>query len=351
MSTGALHSRTSPEPAAHRGRVSIEQIDPWAVVVHAQHCVLTRGQLRDWGFTDDDVAHRTRYRHWQRVLHGVVALHTGPLTRAAVLRAALLYGGPWAVLSHRTAAQEWGLLRVVDEEPVHLTVPYGRSATPQPATWGIPGLVHPGVVVHRTRALAHVVAPTDPPRTSRPDTVVDCAVEEPTAPGAARQLVALISAGRVPVADVRRRLEQRPPRRYRRVLLGALDLMTAGVQSALEHRYVLDVEQAHALPTAHRQSPVVVDGHTLFEDVDYAATGVPLIVRLDGRRYHSLPTVAFRDRRRDNAAELAGRPRLVYGWDEVTGDPCGVAAEVRAVLERGGWSAGPPPCGRCASGR
>ena len=315
--------------------MSSELIDPWPHLVHSQHGVLTRGQLREWGFTDADVAHRVRYRHWQRVLHGVVALHTGPLTRPAVLTAALLYGGPWAVLSHRTAAQEWGLLPAEGTTPVHVTVPYGHSATPQPATWGPPGLVHPGVVVHRSRAMAHVITPTDPPRTSRADTVLDCAIEEPTAPAAARRLVALVGAGRVPVADVRRRLELRAPRRYRRVLLGALDLLTSGVQSALEHRYVLDVEQAHGLPAAVRQSPVVVDGHTLFEDCDYSTTGVPLIVRLDGRRYHSLPTVAFRDRRRDNAA--AGR-----GWS--TGG-------TRWRETRAGWRRRCAPCSCAAAGR
>ncbi|MGH3435664.1 MAG: hypothetical protein ACRDRN_04280 [Sciscionella sp.] len=38
----------------------------------------------------------------------------------------------------------------------------------------------------------------------------------------------------------------------------------------------------------------------------------------------------------DNAAELAGRPRLVYGWDEVTRDPCGVAEVAAGGLARSG---------------
>jgi hypothetical protein len=59
--------------------------------------------------------------------------------------------------------------------------------------------------------------------------------------------------------------------------------------------------------------PHVVDGPILYGDVDYSPTGVPLIVRLDGQQYHSAQQSRFRDRRRDNAAELADRPRLVYG--------------------------------------
>jgi hypothetical protein len=125
--------------------------------------------------------------------------------------------------------------------------------------------------------------------------------------------------------------------------------MADGVQSALEYRYAIDVERAHGLPAARRQSPVVVDGRTLWEDCDYSGCGVPLIVRLDGRRYHAGAEFAFRDRRRDNAAELDNRPRLVYGWDEVSGDACGVAGEVATVLRRGGWDGeGQGSCAACA---
>ena len=76
----------------------------------------------------------------------------------------------------------------------------------------------------------------------------------------------------------------------------------------LEYHYAVDVEKAHALPPARRQGPVIVDGRTLYEDCDYTGSGVPVIVRLDGRRFHAMAEVAYRDRRRDNAAELAGRP-------------------------------------------
>lgn len=125
-------------------------------------------------------------------------------------------------------------------------------------------------------------------------------------------------------------------------------MLSEGVQSVLEYRYAVDVEQAHGLPVARRQSAVVVDGRTLFEDCDYTDHGVPLIVRLDGRQWHSRAEIAFRDRRRDNAAELADRPRLVFGYDEVESDPCGVASDVEHVLQREGWRRIlPNPCASC----
>lgn len=161
------------------------------------------------------------------------------------------------------------------------------------------------------------------------------------------EFVAALSGGSVHTDVMRRKLELRRPMRYRNALFETLALLRDGVHSALEHRYVVDVEVAHGLPAAARQVAHVVDGRTLFEDLDYTKHGVPLIVRLDGQQFHSARQRRFRDRRRDNAAELVDRPRLAYGWDEVTTDPCGVFEEVRAVLVREGWDDVSFECPRC----
>ncbi|EID73386.1 MULTISPECIES: type IV toxin-antitoxin system AbiEi family antitoxin domain-containing protein [Rhodococcus] len=327
-------------------------------VLDYQHGLVTARQLRGLGISTRQIQHMVESGQWSAVLHGVYAVTNGPLDRPMRLWAALLFGGPRAILSHRTAAEEWGLMPVDPDGPIHVTVPYGLSAEPQEPTYRKVGrrsdrpvpregdLLHPGVVVHRSRAHAHILVPTLPPRTSRADTVVDLAVAEPSAVAAARVLVSAVTGSDIPVPELLRRIEQRPPRRYRKALTDALTFVSGGVQSILEHRYAVDVELAHGLPAARRQSPVFVDGRTLYEDVDYSDSGVPLFVRLDGLRYHSSRSVALRDRRRGNAAELAGKATLVYGWDEVTRRSCEVAAEVRTVLERGGWS-GPNPCPRC----
>ncbi|MCI2418813.1 hypothetical protein MOQ72_15330 [Saccharopolyspora sp. K220] len=110
---------------------------------------------------------------------------------------------------------------------------------------------------------------------------------------------------------------------------------------------MLKVEQAHGLPAGTRQVPFAVDGVVLWEDVAYDDVGSRLTVRLDGRQFHTTSRIAFRDRRRDNAAELAGRSRLVYGWNEVHTDACGVAAEVLQVLRRSGFEPQSKPCRSC----
>ncbi len=299
----------------------------WQQLLHDQCGLLDTDQLRLLDIGPGVVAANLEAQRWRRVLPRVYATFTGPLSREARIAGALLYGGPQALLSHTTAAEEWRMLTLDPLTPVHITVPYGCSAVSQP----------PHVVVHRSRAFPHLMVATDPARTSKADTVLDLATSEPDARAGMRRFVALATRGRVPVRDLQRRLEERRPRRYGAALADALHLLADGVQSALEQRYACDVELAHALPSGQRQQPIVVDGRTFWEDVSYDVIGIPLTVRLDGRAFHDAPEVAFRDRRRDNAAELAARHRLVYGWNEVTGDPCGVATEVAAVLHRAGW--------------
>lgn len=313
----------------------------WQVVLERQSGVLSLGQLRAYGQSKADLAANVAGGRWQRVLPGVYATFTGPLPRSARLAAALLYGGKHAILSHRSAAEEWGLVPIADR-PVEITVPYTSSAISQ----------LPFVVVHRSRALAHTTLATTPPRTRGADTIVDLAVSQETAREATLLVVDLVSRSSISLEAVENCVTQRPPYRYRAAIRNGLGLVRNGLMSALEVEYLQLVEDEHGLPRGDRQTPSVVDGKTLWEDVTYDSHGAAVTVRLDGRATHAVAGIAFRDRRRDNAAELAGRARLVYGWNEVHTEPCAVADEVRQVLLREGWDpAGhrEPTCRRCTS--
>ncbi|WP_211177975.1 hypothetical protein [Pseudonocardia acidicola] len=325
-----MHDRAVP------AGLSADRLDEWLALLAAQHGIVDLAQLRHFGITWSTVVAQVGARRWQRVVQRVYATFTGPLPRTSRLAAALRYGGPAALLSHRTAAEQWHLVPIQDG-PIHITVPYGTSAISQP------GLV----VVHRSRAHRHIMVPADPPLTSPADTAIDLAVEEPDAVRARRMLIVVMTGGRVRPLDVERRLEERRPRRYRRALVDAVRMVRDGVLSALEELYATDVEQAHGIPKARRQAPMIVDGVTLYEDAVYDDIGIDLTVRLDGRT-HLRNDVAFRDRRRDNAAELAGRSRLVFGWRDLSADPCGAADDVVRVLRRRGWDGELIRCPRCA---
>jgi len=238
-----------------------------------QHGVIDTSQLYGFGLTWAAVRAQILAGRWQPVVPRVYATFTGPLPRESRISAALLYAGPVAVLSHRTAAELWRM-RPESAGPVHVTVPYQCSAISQPRL----------VVVHRSRAFRNIAVDGRPPLTSRADTAVDLAVAEPSPREAQLLLTDLMTARRVAVEHVRRRLSERQPRRYKLELEQAVARVQAGVESMLEERYAVDVEVAHGLPAAHRQAPFRVDGRKLFEDAVYDGLGVPLTVRLDGRR-------------------------------------------------------------------
>lgn len=310
--------------------------DEWHQLLVAQAGMVHIAQLRELGMTKDDVLAQVVAGRWNGFVRAVYSTFTGPLPRESLIAGALLYGGSAAVLSHRTAAEEWSLVPVAPG-PVHLTVPYGSSA-----------ISRPEIVVHRSRAHRHIVVMTVPPRTSRADTAIDLAVEEASALEARGVLLSLLTGGRLRPFEVEQRIVERPPRRHRRALESAIRTVRDGVQSALEDLYLTRVEQAHGLPVGRRQTPFSVDGAVYWEDVTYDDVGCALTVRLDGR-VHLRNDVAFRDRRRDNAAELRGRSRLVFGWRDLSSDPCAAAREVAAVLFRRGWIGHPVSCGDCVA--
>jgi hypothetical protein len=240
-------------------------LSSWRRRLAEQAGVVDVHQLREYGHSLYDIEANVDALRWQWVLPRVYATFTGPLPRRARLRAALLYGGDRAVLSHHTAAEEWGLVPI-EERPVEITVPYACSALSQP----------PLVRVHRSRAMAYSSLPTNPPRTKRTDTIVDLAAAQETAKEATYVVVDLVTRARVSVSDMLSCVQNRPPWRFRAAIRRGLELIRSGLMSALEAEYAEDVERAHGLPTGRRQTPFVVDGKTLWEDVTYDDSGVPV---------------------------------------------------------------------------
>jgi hypothetical protein len=309
----------------------------WSDLVRAQDGLVTWQQALAHGYTPDAVVAQVEGGRWTRRGRGVLATFTGPLLPGARLRAALLSVPGPAALSHRSAAALLGLQRTADVGPVHLTVPYGSSARGGE-----------DVALHRSRAFAHITVDADLPHVAKVHTILDLAVDAPDARQAMRTLTALAAAHRVPASLIERAIELRRPRRYLRPLRDATGLLRDGVGSVLEADWALDVERAHGLPAPHRQVPVVVEGRRCADDLLYAMPGGELVVRLDGWRYHADSRTARRDRARDNAAELAHRARMVFGWEEVHRHPCAAASLVARRLTELGWSGEFVRCTTCS---
>ncbi|MEJ2888029.1 hypothetical protein [Actinomycetospora aeridis] len=314
----------------------MEDPEDWLRLVRAQDGLVTRRQALARGITPDTITAHLDAGRWTLRKHGVLATFTGPLTPEARRRAALLFVPGPAALSHRSAAAVLGLRREDETGPVHVAVPYGSSAR------GCEG-----VAVHRSRAFDHIAVDDDPPRVSKVHTIVDLAVDEPDARRAMRTLTALAAGAQVPAERLEEALELRRPRRYLRPLRDAVTLLRDGVGSLMEADWALDVEQAHGLPAPQRQVRVIVEGRHLAEDLLYAMPLGDLLVRLDGWRYHANTRTARRDRARDNAAELAHRARMVFGWEETRHAPCEAAVLVGTRLTELGWQDELQRCTAC----
>ncbi|MCD2185883.1 hypothetical protein [Actinomycetospora soli] len=275
---------------------------------------------------------------WVPLFHGTYALVTGEPTPEMWRWAALLFIRGPALLSHESAAAVLGLRGGRDGLPVHVTVPYGSSAR------GCADLV-----VHRSRAFAHLGIERDGlALTSKVVTLIDLAVEAPTARDGMRSLTAGAAAARVDPAKLVESLGVRRPRRYRKALVAAAELLVSGVGSVLEGDWAIDVERAHGLPVGARQVLHRVGETNRYEDVEYRMPLGILTVRLDGWIFHANRSTARNDRARDNAAELEGRARLTFGYEEVHGDACSTARTLWTRLVQLGWDGEFIECPRCA---
>ncbi len=283
------------------------------------------------GFGRHAISARLRAGRWQRLHPGVYVTFSGEPPRAAVLWGALLRAGPSAVLSYYTAAELWQLI----DRPtptIHVTVPghAGASRTP-------------GVVVHYSSRLDVARHPAlTPPRTRAEETVLDLVHAARTEQDAVSWILRSCQRRLTTPGKLRVALLERDRLRWRGAAARALGDAGSGVHSALEHRYLRDVERPHGLPAGSRQVQVIRGKRNEYSDVRYRRYRV--CVELDGRVAHPGDT-RWLDIRRDNANAAEGVVTLRYSWADVTFRPCEVAAEVARALRRRGWAAGPSPCG------
>ncbi|NLT55803.1 MAG: type IV toxin-antitoxin system AbiEi family antitoxin domain-containing protein [Actinomycetales bacterium] len=304
------------------------------VLAARQAGVVARAQLVAVGVSPRRIATAVSAGRWQRVLPGVYAVFTGPVPPLGRVWAAVLYAGAGAAASHGTAL--W--LAGAEAEPsvIHVAVPSPRHVIAQA-----------GIRIHRSRAIPGAVHPVRrPPRVRLEDAVLDI-LDGETAVESVLSLVFRICQGRFTTAGrLRQALAARSRHRWRTLLTEVLAEVDGGVASPLEQRYLGAVERAHGLPRGERNHPeevppALVRGAGLarsrrwYRDVRYRQWGV--VIELDGRGAHP-GWEAFRDRLRDNVVVVAGDVPLRYGWHEIVGDPCGVAAEVAAVLVARGWT-------------
>ena len=294
--------------------------------------MITRGQALDSGLSRSAIASKLVHGRWSPVYRGVYSTFTGPLGRDAQLWAALLYAGPGARLSHETAAE---LIHLTDRPStlIHVSIAANRRAV-TPA----------GVVIHRSanRNPDWRFARGIPPHTFAEETVIDLAHAATNLDDVIAFVTVAFARDLTSEERLRQEATARKKLRWRADLDEIIPRAAGGAHSILEYRYDRDVEQAHGLPPARKQRTFTKsNGRQGRRDRYYEK--YRLIIELDGRRYHPEERRRF-DQARDNDATATGGSTLRYGWDDVTRNPCAVAAQVHAALVKRRYTGLLKPC-------
>lgn len=286
-----------------------------ATLAARQHGVVTRRQLLGLGVSRHGVQRRLETGLLHCLHAGVYAVGHRRVTQHGRWLAAVLACGDGALLSHRSAAELWGLTDRIPG-PVHVSVTRGRAGR------------RPGIVVHRPRELA----PRDRarhwsiPLTSPSRTLLDIAAK--LGPSALRD-----------AADEARRRRLLEPDRVLRLCeqsrgrkgTAQLHSLVARYRPLPETRSWPETRFLRLLDDAGIARPAVNVPLLGFE-VDCLWPKQRLVVELDSYGFHGDPESFESDRRRDVALQLAGYQVLRFTRDQVVGQPGWVVAQVRAAL-------------------
>ncbi len=275
-----------------------------------QSGIADRAQLRRCGLDDAAIARWIAHGRLHRLHRGVYAVGHAVIAIRGRLVAAVLYGGPGAVLSHQTAGWCWGLL---DAEPrrIHVSTPNRRRSVRE-------------IRIHRPRTIDSTVN-DGVALTTVPRTLLDLAATLPFTDLRqalakadhlnlleARTVEAQLGRGRAGAREIRRALSLHCPE-------------LARTRSVLEERFVALIERHRiAMPEVNvRLEGFVVDALWRRERV---------VVELDGHDTHSYPAAAERDRRRDLLLRRGGFTVLRYTWQQVTEEQGAVIGDLQAAL-------------------
>ena len=232
--------------------------------------------------------------------------------------AAVLAGGPGAVLSHRPAAALWRIRKW--QGSVDVTLPNSRRQ-------------RPGITWHMASLPAdEITSVAGIPVTTVPRTLLDLAVVLDKH-GVERA---------INEADVQRHTDPlslpallaRYPRRRGgaaiRAVLAEGRIGTSVTKSELEERFVRFLAD-WGLPRPELNVSIAVRGG--FVEADCAWHSSRLIAELDGRAVHGTAAAFERDRARDRALGAAGWRVIRITWRQLTEETRALAEDLGAILE------------------
>jgi hypothetical protein len=191
---------------------------------------------------------RLRSGRWQQPCRGVVVAHSGPLSGIQMLRVAVLWAGPGAVIGGLTAARMQGF-RGFEEKAgvIHLLVPANRTVRDSKPRLRL--------AVHYSRHLTRedIHPAKEPAQTRIARSLVDAAAWMGTDRGARAVLASGVQQRLVRVADLITETERNPRLRRRVLIVETLADIAGGAQALSELDFIKLVVRQFGLPEPDRQ--------------------------------------------------------------------------------------------------
>jgi very-short-patch-repair endonuclease len=310
VARGSHHSEANNAPP-HPDRVL-------AAIAAQQHGVLTLAQLSDAGLGRGAIQRQIQTKRLQRLWRGVYTFGHREVRPDGRLLGALFACGRDTVLSHRTAANRWGLLTTVQTK-IDVTVPRHQGRTGPP-----------GIRLHCVRRLdpRDVTTHHGIPITTVARTLVDlnAVVPDRRLERALEQAYIRRLLPKGAIEDALERANGRRTRALRRLI--AAESRTATVtRSELEERF-LGLLRSAELPDPE------INAWLCGYEVDFLWRAQRRVIEVDGHAYHSTRQAVTRDRRKDNDLETAGYGVTRFTADQILHDPEDTQARTRRVLCR-----------------
>ncbi|HET8863893.1 MAG TPA: type IV toxin-antitoxin system AbiEi family antitoxin domain-containing protein, partial [Solirubrobacterales bacterium] len=296
-----------------------------------QHGVISFGQLRCLGMGKTTVQWRIEVGMLHRVHRGVYVVGNPQLTLHGRRMAAVLACGPDAVLSHRSAAEMWGL-REDRRWSLDVTAPNRRGRVPTM------------IAAHRDGSLSRVDRTSlhGIPCTTVPRTLLDLASVIPV--GELRKAISEAEVLRILDHNAVRVLIKRSRGRRGvarlRMLMDDIHPETRRTRSEMERLFLRMCERA-GLPQPEVNPRLEIRGRWIVPDFLWRDSS--LVVEADSRRYHDTDSAFQSDRRREQRLQLAGWRVSRCTWEQIEREPTVLAQTIRGLLSQSQQS---PPMGR-----
>jgi hypothetical protein len=265
-----------------------------SALAERQHGVVGLRQLCELGLSASGVRKRAARGCLHRVHRGVYAVGHSKLTGYGHWMAAVLAGGPQAVLSHRSAAGLWGLRP--DNRPksdISLPSPSARAK--------------PGIEVHRSVTLAAEdrTSVDGIPCTTLARTLVD--LGEVVNRRALERAVEQAEVLRLfDLNEVHEAIERARPRRGTGLLTSVLENLNGPTLTASElEEAFLALCREMPLPAPEVNAWMTLDDGSAIK-VDFLWRNERLAVETDGHPFHRTRQSRERDTKRDHLLRLAG---------------------------------------------